>query len=670
MIRNQLSGVSHYRDRKSLGIFILLFSFVGTNIYAEDSYVQDKRLTLEAVNITMLDQQKNISGLIVDKTGEPVIGANVVIKGQTTIGTITDIDGRFTLNVPEGAVLVVSYIGYKSQEVPVTGSVLNILMEDDATTMDEVVVVGYGIQKKVNLTGSLSTVTSKDIVGRTNPNLLQSLQGTAPGVTIISRPGKTPSINVRGRGNLGTSAPLYVIDGAISSAETFANLDPNAIETVSILKDAASAAIYGSRAAYGVVLVTTKQGGQEGFKVDYSGLVGFKRQTSKPQVVSSEWEAILTNEAYENAGKTAPISEEAIELMRNGSQPDLYPNTDWWDLVFNDNVINTSHTLSLSGSSGKTSYFTSIGYAYDDAFRIGESTDRYNVNANLSSQLKPWLKIRTNIKYTEFNMDRTTGNFPIEHVTQLSPGFVARQSNGEWGTVHNGGWASKNFVTRNPLRIAEEGGWKKEDHKFLTLDGAIDINLYKGLVLTGQITSDMRDKKQKTYDGFLPVVPQFAIPGFPEPGYEGGKDQKESKMEYNWEDYRRMTYNAFLNYDWSNNIHNIKALVAMSYEHYEYQQQKSSRKDFPTNGMNGMNGGSTAPGMVAAEGPLHEEKLLSYFGRVNYDYLGKYLAEINFRRDGSSRFHKDERWGFFPSFSAGWRMSEELFMKEIPWLDT
>lgn len=624
--------------------------------------VIENRVTPEVEEVEQ-DPTITASGTIADSSGEPLPGVSVVEKGNVTNGTMTDIDGKFSLKVAPNATLVLSYVGFEAMELK-AGTNMNVVMKEQDNTLDDVVVVGYGVQKKVNLTGSISSVTSKDLVGRTNSNLLQSLQGTAPGVTIVSRPGSTPSINVRGRGNLGTSEPLYVIDGAISTSTTFANLDPNSIESVSILKDAASSAIYGARAAYGVLLVTTKQGAKDGLNINYDGLVGMKRATTKPKVVSSEWEARLTNEAAINAGQTAPISDDIIEKYRNGSEPDLYPNTNWYDLIFDDYAVVTSHTLSFNGTSGKTSYYTSLGYTYDDAFQPGQSTDRYNVNLNLSSQLRSWLKFRAGVKYTEYKLDKSTGDIAIQYLMQSPPSYVARQSNGEWGTVHGGANASSTFVTRNPLRKLEESGWTKRNHKTTVLDGALDVTLYEGLVFTGQIISDYFDYKNKRYEAFMPAVPRFLDNGATSVG-----GVSESKMEYEWYDRRRMTYNALLNYEWTKDIHSIKALAGSSFETYNYQQQKSSRKNFPTNNSQGLDGGSSTAADSEASGALTEEKLLSYFARLNYVVKDRYLFEANFRADASSRFHKDSRWGYFPSFSAGWRISEEDFMKNISWVN-
>ena len=323
------------------------------------------------VQTTQQQKQRKISGVVKDAMGEAIIGASVIEKGNPTNGTITNIDGEFTLNTA-GKELQVTYIGYIPQAIVLKPGVnsYTVTMKEDTKTLDEVVVVGYGTQKKVNLTGSVASVSTDEIKDRVQTNVLSAVQGTVPGVTVISRPGQTPSINFRGRGNLGTSSPLYVIDGAIADATFFSNLDPNSIESISFLKDAASSAIYGSRAAYGVVLVTTKQGKSDKMNVSYSGYVGLSNPTYKPEYVNSTQYAELYNEALYNynpkGGKYQGYTEEEIGYFRDGSKPDLYPNTDWNDLVLDKNVLTTQHSLDFSGGTDKIRYFIGLGYVYKD----------------------------------------------------------------------------------------------------------------------------------------------------------------------------------------------------------------------------------------------------------------------------------------------------------------
>lgn len=265
------------RHFKSASILLLATSFTSSALYATNSFEKDA--------VEVIQQTATCTGIVKDASGEPIIGASVVVTG-TTNGTITDLDGKFLLSdVKAGTSLTVSYIGFATQSVKWNGTSLTVTLKEDNKVLDEVVVVGYGTQKKVNLTGSVSSVSTDEIKDRVQSNVLSAVQGTVPGVTVISRPGSTPSINFRGRGNLGASEPLYVIDGAIADATFFSNLDPNSIESISFLKDAASSAIYGSRAAYGVVLVKTKGGKKEKMNVSYSGYVGMKTPTYLPDVL-------------------------------------------------------------------------------------------------------------------------------------------------------------------------------------------------------------------------------------------------------------------------------------------------------------------------------------------------------------------------------------------------
>ena len=413
--------------------------------------IVSKANAVAAVEKQQQQQAKKVTGCVKDALGEPIIGASVVEKGAPTNGTITDFDGNFTLTV-SGNELQISYIGYLPQVVKVQSGVTsyNVTLKEDTKTLDEVVVIGYGTQKKVNLTGAVASVSTDDIKDRVQPNVLSAIQGTVPGVTIISRPGSTPSINFRGRGNLGTSAPLYVIDGAIADATVFSNLDPNTIESISFLKDAASSAIYGSRAAYGVVLVTTKGGKAEKMNVAYSGYVGVKTPTYLPDVLDSWDYATLLNEAKYNAnpsgGKNQAYTNEEIGWFRDGSNPDYYPNTNWADLVLDKHVLTTQHSLNFSGGSEKVRFFSSVGYVFNDNFMPGVTDDRYNLNLNLQSDVTKWLTLKTGVKYIRNSSDTKNGTPWIANFVLVPSIMVAQQSNGEWGSIAGGKDATQTFM--------------------------------------------------------------------------------------------------------------------------------------------------------------------------------------------------------------------------------
>lgn len=610
-----------------------------------------------------------LRGTVTDLQGIPVIGVNVIEKNAPANGTITDTDGNFTLSVPADAKLTVSYIGYLSREIPVKGqSVLTVTLQEDTKALDEVVVVGYGTQKKVNLTGAVSAISTDDIKDRVQQNVLAAVQGTVPGVTVISRPGQTPSINFRGRGNLGTSSPLYVIDGAIADATIFSNLDPNSIESISFLKDAASSAIYGSRAAYGVVLVTTKKGGKEKMSVSYSGYVGLKMPTYLPDVLDSWDYATLLNEAFYNRdpgnGKNAAYSDEEIRWFRDGSKPDYYPNTKWSDLVLDNPVVTTQHSLNFSGGSDKIRFFTGLGYLYDDKFMPGQSSQRYNLDASVTADVTKWLTLKSGVKFIR-NTDKTDHGVAYIGNFLLVPSImVGQQSNGEWGSIAGGKTATQSFITGNPLKALSSGNWSNGKTDNTMIDLGFDLKPVKGLTISGQGVFKGWESKSKGYTALQNNVKNF------ETGTEiPGTGVYTNVMDMTWQSSERTLYTLTARYDWSNNNHAFNILGGTSYEHYKYERLYSKYKDFVTDDFKDITTGAEISKDQPDGDALYEYKILSYFGRVNYSFKDRYLFEANLRADASSRFYKDNRWGVFPSFSAGWRISQESFMNRANWID-
>ena len=277
--------------------------------------------------------------------------------------------------------------------------------------------------------------------------------------------------------------------------------------------------------------------------------------------------------------------------------------------------------------------------------------------------MNDWLSWRSNINYIQNTSDTETGGIAYVNLLTIPSTYVARQSNGEWGSYEGGKPAALVNMQRNPLRQLEEGGWNKSKSENTLINLAVDIKPIKGLVLTGEMIYKAYDYKYRVYEANRPKIKDFVT------GAELNSTNTDSKMTYDWQENSRLTYNGLANYTWSNDIHSIGVLGGISYEHYQYQKQKSYRKKFPTNGMTDINGGSSAPEDMHTEGGTNEDKLMSYFARVNYSYKDRYLFEANLRADASSRFHKDNRWGIFPSFSAGWRVNQEEFMKDIHWIN-
>ncbi|MCT4645972.1 MAG: SusC/RagA family TonB-linked outer membrane protein, partial [Carboxylicivirga sp.] len=369
--------------------------------------IVENKVILYPSNSVKAENQDNVftvKGAVTDADGEPLPGVNVFEQGNPTNGVITGIDGNYSIQISSpDAILSFTYIGFEAQDVNVTGrSNINITLVEEFTDLDEVVVVGYGTQRKVNLTGAVTTIDGEALESRPTENILKSLQGTVPGVTIIDRPGGT-SISIRGRGTFaGASSPLYIVDGIEVSSDFFNNLDPTVVENISFLKDAASASIYGAKAAYGVVLVTTKQGKKEALHVTYNGSYGAQKATYIPEVLNSTQYAEMYRTSELNSGieeANLRYSLEDIQKYRDGSDPDLYPNSNWFDLVLEPSAMFTKHSLNLSGGSDKVQYLFGLGYQRDESLTPGIATDRYNFLTKATADLKDWLTVSTNVNF-------------------------------------------------------------------------------------------------------------------------------------------------------------------------------------------------------------------------------------------------------------------------------
>lgn len=609
-----------------------------------------------------------VTGVVVDEAKEPMVGVSVVIKG-TTSGVITDINGKFSLETIANSTLQISFLGYITQEIAVKESInLTIVLKENSQTLDEVVVVGYGTQKKINLTGSVAAISSKQLQDRAQTDVLKAAQGKVPGVTIISRPGQTPSINFRGRGNLGSSEPLYVIDGVISSPFVFSNLDPNSIDAISFLKDAASSSIYGSRAAYGVVLVTTKGGGAGKLNISYNGLIGISNPTYKTKYVNS-WEyAELYNEALYNSkpesGKNQGYSAEEIGWFKDGSKPDLYPNTRWDDLILDKNVLTTQHSVNFSGGNDNITYFTGLGYMYNDNIIPDRYDNRYNLTINLVASITKWLNVRSSVKYIQNKNKVESGTPFLGNFAVVPPTFVAKHTDGSWGSINGGKLASLEFIQRNPLRVLNNKDWSDSKTENAYYDMGIDLKPLKGMVVSGSGVYKTYEYKRKGYTALADNIKNNQTGDI-----IAGSGNSINKMDMNWQSTSTILYTSTLKYNWQNSIHNINTLLGASYEHYKYENLGATRDNFPVDGLTDINGGSMSGAGYTNSGGSSENKMLSYFGRINYILKDRYLFEVNLRADASSRFHKDHRWGYFPSFSAGWRLNEESFMNRLMWLD-
>lgn len=607
---------------------------------------------------------RTITGTVIDETGETVIGANVVVKG-TTNGSITDVDGRFSLNnVPDGAILIVSYVGYEDLSVKVgVQSQLTIKLKESSELIDEVVVVGYASQKKVNLSGSVASVNMDDIAEkRPITNLSSGLAGMAAGVSVTSssnKPGDdNASILVRGQGTLNNSSPLVIIDGVESNINTVA---PQDVESMTVLKDAASASIYGSRAANGVILITTKKGKSGKVNIDYTGYASLESIGRTLEPVSNYADYMeLMNEAYNNSGQPGRFSEATIKEWRddNGRNPLIYPNTNWIDEVFGTAVA-TNHNLSVNGGSEKINFYTSFGYNNNPGVMENSGYERYNFRSNVEAKVTKWLtlgaKVSGYLANIDLGQDRVDDMFT--YGVASTPGLVLRHD-GRYGAMQN---PEDDAQANNPLWwLNREVGEKKERNVRAQFNGT--ITPLKGLSISGSYSYELTDKDNWEKPNFNDRW-NFATETM---------TQKDSGQSYIY-NYNRKIERIFMDgvirYEnkFFNNRFDLNAMVGASQEMRRDRSFSAKKYDWLDSSVDVING---ATGESTTTGSHSEWAMRSFFGRINLGWDNKYLLEVNLRADASSRFSKDNRWGYFPSMSAAWRMEQESFMAGTRnWLD-
>lgn len=595
---------------------------------------------------------KQITGTVSDAGGTPIIGANVVQAG-TTNGTITDVDGKFALSVPVGSKVVVSYIGYRNQVITVgTSGNYQIVLKEDTEALDEVVVVGYGTQKKVNLTGSVATLSSEKLSNRTSANVTNMLTGQMPGVTIVQTSGQPGSdagiLRVRGIGTMGNSSAMVIVDGVES---TMSSVDPNDIENISVLKDAAASAIYGVRAANGVVLITTKKGAKGRAIVSYDGYVGWQSASRLPNFLDSYNYALLMNEAYMNDGLSAPYDNTALQKFKDGSDPDNYPNSDWLGALLSENGVFNNHHLSIKGGTDKVTYSVAFGYHDKDGLIPNTNFNRFSTRLSLEAKINKRLKLTSGLAVFRSNQTSPaagTSNL-IHYAYRETPVTPIQLSNGNWTLFKN---------EHNSVAEARDGGYSKLTDNNFQGNVGMELDIIDGLKLRGiaATTFDMRDNPTHAYTVNY---------------YQAGSDTpvKTTTNSLTESDTKEIELNlqAYLDYNKSFGKHNIGALLGYSQIYNQYRYLTGYRKNLPeSNTLHQINAGETT-GQITT-GTETEYALRSVFGRINYAYNDRYLFEANLRYDGTSRFPKHNRFGAFPSFSVGWRISEEEFFK-VDWVD-
>lgn len=609
----------------------------------------------ETKNKTLSTQQKarTINGIITDEKSEAIIGANVSVKG-TTNGTITDVNGNFSLaNISDNDIIVISYIGYTPQEIRAGKQTsLKVILKEDTQAIDEVVVVGFGTQKKVNLTGSIGTVKADEVLkSRPVTNVQELLAGSVPGMVVTKGSGAAgsgASINIRGTSTIGNSSGVLVlIDGIPGNIYT---LNPNDIESVSILKDAASAAIYGSRAANGVILVTTKGAkATERPTVEFSSNIGIQNPQFKLDFVGAEDFMRLYDQAMINDGKQAVYGEQGIQDLHAGK----YVDNKWYKEIYKKNtVINNTH-VALSGKEKSISYRFSISNDYQDGNLPNNNYNRLIFKPDMRFQILKNLEARASLQYTQTNIKNPNGGTTIwqTQAARISPVTPIYNTDDSYAT---GG-----AMGGNPIAGVNESGYSKERHKEMmaifdvSYSPLKDWNI-KGNIATYSHNTTYKDRKNTYYlydnDGNIAKT----------------ENQVSSLKETNTYNFR--TQLQFTS-DYSFKIaadHNFKVLAGYSQEYYKSDGFWASRDKLPFDGIDVLNTGSDNKQNGSADNDGNEYSndvaVQSWFGRLNYDYQGKYLFEASLRADGSSRFAKGHRWGVFPSFSGGWNIHREAFM--------
>lgn len=607
--------------------------------------IEDNKIVL----LGEVQQDGKIWGVVSDAFG-PIAGANVVVKG-TTNGTITDMDGRFSLDAPKGAKLQISYIGYITKELTVdTKTDYVIELVEDSQALEEVVVVGYGTEKKVNVIGSIAQIGSEKLENRSTPQLSNVLTGQMAGVTVIQRSGRPGNsggeIRVRGVGSFGgesnKSDALVLIDGIPGKLNDVSSED---VESISVLKDASTAAIYGSRAANGVILVTTKTGKEGKVSVGYNGYVGFNTPTALPEFVDTWQYATLYNEAV---GREAYTQEE-IQKFRDGSDPDHYANARYLDEVFSRKGLQTGHDVTINGGNAENKYMVSFGYLKQNGIVEKNDYQRYNARVNLINEILPGLKLTSRLSgvYGNRKEPMAPGGDDADNMLVLiqkalrfpglTPTILSDGSFGAGRELHGtpAGWIKSDSFYENP-------------EFSLNANVRLDYNPIKDLLLSAIGAYTYTNGEERTYRSTMKL--------------SGDRVLGPSELKHKMGKTIYKTFQATAEYNKTIGEHTFGILAGYSWEQEDYRYVQGSRDKFPGNDLPYLNAGS--PDNQKSEGTGNAWAIQSGFGRLRYNFNERYLFESTVRYDGSSRFPQSKKFGFFPSVAAGWRLSEENFFKE------
>ncbi|MDD4778917.1 MAG: TonB-dependent receptor, partial [Fermentimonas sp.] len=677
-MKNKSDKVSEYLNQ----------TFSGTDIGYdfEKNYIVLSKKAEETASIltnltqTVQQQGKTVRGTVTDSNGEPVIGATIVVKDKPSQGTVTDIDGNYSItNISETTTLVFSFIGMRALEFVVENqTIINVRMEEESISLEEVVAVGFGTQKKVNLTGAVGTVSSEDLQNRPVQNVQQALQGLVPGLNIQQTSGflnATPEMNIRGTGNLGTgssAAPLVLIDGVEGNIRT---VNPQDIESISVLKDAAASSIYGSRAPFGVILITTKKGDANEIQVNYNNNFRWAAPIVRPDFMDSYTFATYINDMCMNDNVTPRFTQEHLQRIKDYQEgkittvnvPDPSNPTRWssgyaggnanlnlYDIFYKDWAYSQEHNINASGGNERFTFYMGVGFLDDNGLLdlAEDSYKKFTPTGTIEAKMTDWMKLRYTTRFTRMDYSRPTG---------LTSGLYNDLGRQSWPILPF--WDDNGIVNNTgQSMVIMYGGRSNDQTDFFNNHGSIVLNPIKNWETTLDFNYNI-----KTWDLHETTLPTYMydVEGNPyiyrTTSYVTNSHYKENFMNINF----YSTYRFVLDND-----HNFTLLAGSQMENLK-RNAFSLRRDgiivteLPvvdlTSGLN-YDGSSATP---VLSGNINEWSTAGYFGRLNYDYQGKYLLEANLRYDGTSRFRRETRWNWFPSFSAGWNMARESFWENL-----
>lgn len=598
---------------------------------------------------SQLNQQQAVSGSVSSSSG-PLNGVTITVKENPALATSTDNKGKFSIQAKSGQTLVFSLVGFEKLQQVITSANMSVQLTESNETLNEVVVVGFGTQKKVNLTGAVQAISSKDLQDRPVTNVSTALQGKFAGVTIIQnsgQPGKDGgTIRIRGLGTTNNANPLVLVDGVESSMN---NINPNDIENISVLKDGPSAAIYGSKAANGVVLITTKKGKMGDPQLTYSGYAGWQDPTRLPKYMRSYDHAVILNEALANQKLALRFSEADLEGFKNKSNPDKYPDTDWLDLLYSGSGLQQSHNLQYSGATEKVNYMASLGFMDQKGVIDVAKSDRYNFRTNLGAKITSKLSMNLGLSYNYQRINEPvnpyTGDMAqIFRQANRIPSFIPyKYSNGYYGYYGDG----------NPIAWLDMKSTDAMIYKHANINVSAEYQIVEGLKFKQVVSFQPRDNMSSKFVKEIQFYDNTT-------GLPSQKQGVNNLTVYNNQE-ELLTLQSLLTYDKTFGKHQVNVLGGFMDETRRADFSSAYRQNFLGTELQELVLGD--PSGQVANGGAKKLILRSYFGRINYVFADKYLFEANVRRDGSSRFVSSNQWNTFPSFSAGWRIAQENFFQ-------